>query len=345
MATYYKRKGARGVRWTARVRLSGREVTKTFGSKAAAEGWARGQEGAIESGEFRRPAAAGTILADLIDAIVTHRATIRRPLGKTASNALARLKAKHGLETPDALTVAFWRKHALDRIKAGVTSQTAASDLLYASAVLRHAARDGVPVLKDAPMQARLQLKDEGLRVSSRTRERRISDAELEALLSWIDDNASRTHIPLGDIVRFALATSMRRGEILAIRHEDLSGRVILVRNRKHPRDHERVDKVPLLQAHGQWPPFDPLDIIKRQPTTKGRIFPYLGDTVGYWFEQAVTGAGCTGVVFHLLRHESLSRYAARGLDPLRLQLIGGHRDLRHLQRYAKLDAQQLANE
>jgi len=49
--------------------------------------------------------------------------------------------------------------------------------------------------------------------------------------------------------------------------------------------------------------------------------------------------------VFHLLRHESLSRYAERGFDILRLQLVGGHRDLRHLQRYARLDAARLADE
>ena len=41
----------------------------------------------------------------------------------------------------------------------------------------------------------------------------------------------------------------------------------------------------------------------------------------------AVAGAALKGnVVFHLLRHEALSRYAARGMDILRLQLIGGHR-------------------
>jgi hypothetical protein len=48
----------------------------------------------------------------------------------------------------------------------------------------------------------------------------------------------------------------------------------------------------------------------------------------------------------HLLRHESLSRYAElRKFDPLRLQLIGGHRDLRYVARYAKLTAKGLANE
>jgi integrase len=354
MATFYKRKGARGIRWTARVRFAGRHVTKTFATRAAAESWARSQEIAIESGEFKRPSV-GVIFADLVDAMLAHRKVIRRPLGKTATHVITRLKLQHGLEPVDALTEEFWRKHVLARMAGDrgaadakpVTSQTAAQDLLYASAIVRHAADDGVKVARDAPARARSKLRDnDHLRVSSRARVGRISDAELEALLAWIDANASRTHVPLGDIVRFALATAMRRGEILNIKHEDLQDRVILVRNRKHPRDHERVDQVPLLQPHALWPRDDPLKIIKRQPTKSGRVFPYQGDTIGFWFEAAVAGAALKGnVVFHLLRHEALSRYAERGMDLLRLQLIGGHRDIRHLQRYVKLDAKALANE
>lgn len=345
MATFYQRKGKRGVRWTARIRLGGREVTKTFATKGAAETWARIQEGSIETGEFRRPPTAGVILADLIDALEKHRRTIRRPLGKTATHTLGRLRKDYGTEPAGALTEAFWRKHALDRMKDGVASQTATQDLLYAATIVRHAARDGVGVDPDAPSRARLKLKDEGLRVNSRQRDRPISDKELVALLKWIDDNAARSHVPLGDIVRFALATSMRRGEILSIRHEDVRDRIVLVRNRKHPRDHERVDEVPLMPKHEKWPLDDALEIIKRQPTTEGRIFPYLGDTVGFWFEEATKATKMPDVVFHGLRHESLTRYARRGFDPLRLQLIGGHRDLRHLQRYAKLTAKDLTSE
>ena len=51
MATFYKRKGARGVRWTARVRIAGRETTKTWSTKVAAEKWARAQETAIDGGD------------------------------------------------------------------------------------------------------------------------------------------------------------------------------------------------------------------------------------------------------------------------------------------------------
>ena len=277
MATFLKRKRAHGYRWTARVRRAGKQISKTFSTKGAAETWARNQESAIESGEFHRPTT-GVIFADLVDLLLEHRKTISRPLGKTATNVLARLKDQHGLEPAAALTVAFWRKHALTRMsKDKAASQTACQDLLYAASVVRHAAREGIGVDKDAPAAARAQLQDEGLRVTSRPREGRISDSELAALLAWIDANAERTHVPMGDIVRFALATAMRRGEILSIRHEDLNGRVILVRNRKHPRDHDRVDQVPLLKPQATWPRDDAVEIIERQPTKHGRIFPYPG--------------------------------------------------------------------
>ncbi|HEY2969210.1 MAG TPA: site-specific integrase, partial [Casimicrobiaceae bacterium] len=52
MATFYKRRLAKGVRWTVRVRLKGREATDTFPTRAAAAKWARAQERAIETGEF-----------------------------------------------------------------------------------------------------------------------------------------------------------------------------------------------------------------------------------------------------------------------------------------------------
>ena len=349
MASFIKRKNKKGkVRWTVLVRKRGLEDTRTFPTKAAGEVWARARELAIDTGTFVNvDANGGTIFADLIDLLLEHRKVIRRPLGKTASHSIGRLKVEHGLEPAGALTEAFWRKHALARMAKNVTSQTAAQDLLYASVIVRHASDSGIHVDRDAPSRARAKLRDhDNLRVTSRARTGRISDEELEALLAWIDANAARTHVPLGDIVRFALATAMRRGEILNIRHEDLKDRVILVHNRKHPRDHERVDRVPLLRMHAEWPRDDPLEIIKRQPTKAGRIFPYQGDTIGFWIEEAVKGAKLKGnVVFHLLRHEALSRYAERGMDLMRLQLIGGHRDIRHLQRYVKLDAKALANE
>jgi integrase len=345
MGDIRKRDYKKGTRYTARVRLGGKSLSKTFGVLAAAEAWIRVQEGAIETGTFRAvDPEAGKLFSDAVDLLLVHRLRLKRPPGATFANALDRLKASVGDVSLSTMNARFWRRYALARMADdGVTSQTAAGDLLYAGSVLRHAKREAWGVDADAPGLARAELAEEGLRIVSRQREGRIDDADLELLLAACDATAS--HIPLGDIVRFALATSMRRGEILRITWADLKGRVVKVRGRKHPRDKDRVDDVPLLKQHALWPRWDPLEIIQRQPKKTDRIFPYTGDTVGERFEHAVAAAGLQGVVFHLLRHEALSRYAERGVDLLHLQMIGGHRDLRHLQRYARPDAERFANE
>ena len=345
MATFYKRRGGKGVRWTVRVRLAGRRVTKTFPTRAAAAKWARAQEDAIETGEFVAvEPGKGPIFADAVDAFLIHRKRLKRAPGTTFANGLTRLKDKHGLEALSALSVAFWRKHAHDRLAEGVTGSTIASELAYAASVLRHAAREGHHVDAAAPGIARSLLREDGVQVVSRQRTRRVTDAEIERLFAWIDANAQRTALPLRDLVDFALATGMRRGEILAVEYGDVDGRVATIK-RKHPVERDRREGVPLLKPHASWPKVDPLAIIERQPKSGARVFPYVADTVSYWFEQATKGAGIKGVVFHTLRHECLSRLAERGFDPLRLALIGGHRDLRNVKRYAKLDAARVADE
>jgi len=139
--------------------------------------------------------------------------------------------------------------------------------------------------------------------INSRRRERRISDDELAALLNARDNITSS--VPLGAIVRFALATSMRRGQILRIRRAD-------------------VDTVGCARDH------------QVQPEGRARL-SVQRDTVCERSRKPARQRSSDGIVFHLLRHEALSRdVEQRKFHLLLLQLIGGHRDIRHLTRYAK---------
>ena len=80
------------------------------------------------------------------------------------------------------------------------------------------------------------------------------------------------------------------------------------------------------------------------RPLTPGRRV--IQEQRASGFERAVEGAGLEGIVFHMLRHECLSRLAQdRKFDVLRLAKVGGHRDLRNVKRYAKISAADLANE
>ena len=270
MANYWKRKGARGVAWTARVRYKGVTDIQTFKSKTAAEAWARARETAIDTGVFTAPDGKGLVFADLVDRFREHRRDTRKAPGVTFDHTLTRLKAEHGLVPAAALATEFWHRHALARIRGGVESQTASSELAYAGSVLAHAKRQKLIADASGPAQARLLLKDEGFRVTSRTRERRITDNELERLLAACD--TINTGIPLRAIVEFALATAMRRGEILHLLRADVNAetRVAIVRNRKHPHDRDRIDEVPLMPKHREWPRWDALEIIKSQTQKKG---------------------------------------------------------------------------
>src|SRR5262249_9541016 len=228
-------------------------------------------------------------------------------------------------------------------------------------AALVHAKKQGHNVDPDAPNEARKGLRDDdGLRVVSRSRERRLTDAELKRLFAALKQMEQRSTIcklPLCDIAEFALATAMRRGEIMKLEWSEINpdNRTATIK-RKHPKDPNRIEVVPLLRPsddpkHGRWPRVDPLEIIKRQPRKGLRVFPYKDDTLGFWFEKAVAeaelgnGDAVHHTVFHTLRHECLSRLADRGLDPLRLALVSGHRDLRNLKRYARPDPLKLAAE
>ena len=142
--TIRKRVSKAGPRYTARVRLGGIEKSKTFGTKGAAEGWVRAQEGAIETGTFRpTDPEAGKPFADAVDLLVEYRKRLKRPPGKTFQNALDRLEVNLGLTPLVTMNTSFWRKYALDRMADDeVMSQTAAGDLLYVGSVLRHAQRE-----------------------------------------------------------------------------------------------------------------------------------------------------------------------------------------------------------
>ncbi|MBK6337192.1 MAG: hypothetical protein IPF60_16165 [Betaproteobacteria bacterium] len=103
---------------------------------------------------------------------------------------------------------------------------------------------------------------------------------------------------------------------------------------------------MPLLKPHPQWPKVDPLPDHRAAAEARKRVFPLRRrHALGFWFEKATEGAGIDGVVFHRAAPRCLSRLADRGFDPLRLAMVGGHRDLRSVKRYAKLDAERLANE
>jgi len=126
-----------------------------------------------------------------------------------------------------------------------------------------------LPVPASVIEQARETLELLGHVTPSEERDRRPTADKLDRLCAHFNANP-RQQVPMEDVIRFAVATAMRAGEIMSLRWADLDemGRTILIRDRKDSRRKNGNNQlVPLLP--------DAMAIVLRQPRTSDQIFPW----------------------------------------------------------------------
>lgn len=178
-------------------------------------------------------------------------------------------------------------------------------------------------------------------------RDRRLLPGEEDGLL----DAAKAYGGDIGPIIRLALETAMRRGEIYAMKwaHVDREARVLRVPETKtgEPR------KVPLSTKA-----LEVLDSLPRR--IDGYVWGMRADSITQAFVRTVGGARKTyeaecaerdekpdprlfrDLRFHDLRHEATSRLFEKGLNPMQVAAITGHKTLQMLKRYTHLRAEDL---
>lgn len=71
-------------------------------------------------------------------------------------------------------------------------------------------------------------------------------------------------------------------------------------------------------------------------------VIPSTKSAVRAAWERLRREADCSDLRFHDLRHEAISRLFEKGLDLIAVGSISGHRDLKMLQRYTHLRAEEL---
>ena len=178
-------------------------------------------------------------------------------------------------------------------------------------------------------------------------RTRRLQDGEEVRLL----EAAKAYGGEIGPIIAWAIETAMRRGEIAAMRweHLDKKARVLLIPETKTgtPR------RVPLSSKALQV-----LDTLPRQ--IDGSVWSMRPDSISQAFERVVMAARTDyeseckqarqkpdakllkDLRFHDLRHEATSRLFEKGLNPMQVAAITGHKTLQMLKRYTHLRAEDL---
>jgi integrase len=205
-----------------------------------------------------------------------------------------------------------------------------------ASSALRFAGVALKVSIPDVVAAARPLLKHLALIGGGGKRERRPTEDELVKVVDWLAKERGEL---FADVVRFAVATAMRRGEIARLMWADVdeAKRLIMVRDRKDPRKKVGNDQwVPLLGE--AW------TVLQRQAKVDcdDRIFPIGESTVSKYFTQACRELSIPDLHFHDLRHEGTSRLFEEGYEIQQVALVTGHKDWRHLRRYTNLKPEDL---
>lgn len=171
------------------------------------------------------------------------------------------------------------------------------------------------------------------LRGPARAEETRLLEACAARPVKW-----------LAPLVRLALATGMRQGELLALEwpNINLDGQVAHLPDTKNGEGRDVPLSTAALQAIKDMVPQQEAGTESELPTA-GRVFPVRDDKVRREFPKACKAAGITGLRFHDLRHEATSRLFEKGLNPMEAASVTGHKTLQMLKRYTHLRAEDLA--
>jgi integrase len=304
----------RGGRWQVQVRRKGQTVSKTFGQRTDAQRWANEIE--TEADRYGltkdRKVLEGLTVADLLvrfrDDVVPNRrggtvetividAFLRQPLAQIRLS---------------GLTCESFASYRDERLKA-VRPGTIIRELGLIQHIFEVARSEWSIPLPFNPVKAIRKPK------ADRPRERRISSDEWERLLQAVAASRNPLFWPL---IRFAVETGMRRGELLNAQWKEINWSVntLLIPMTKNgeprtiPLSTEAREILTELRSDGD-------------RSSNELIFGLSAVAVALGWKRLTKRAGIADLHFHDLRHEAISRFFERGLSIPEVALISGHKD------------------
>ncbi|GAB2619745.1 tyrosine-type recombinase/integrase [Novilysobacter erysipheiresistens] len=166
------------------------------------------------------------------------------------------------------------------------------------------------------------------------SRKRRVTQDEADriALACGLDEDRADTAMQrTGLAFLFALETAMRAGEIVGLRWPEVAEKSVRLPETKNG-DVRHVPLSPRARV-----------ILSVLPQTEGPVFGLDSGTRDVMFRRARDAANIPNLHFHDSRAEAIWRLSKK-LDVLELARVIGHRDLRSLQLYYQIDADELAD-
>ena len=326
--------------WKSIIRKRGWPATfKTFRTKRDAQDWARRTEDEMVRGVYidRADAERVTLESALKRYMEEVAVTKRASTVLSERNRARRLTKTLGSYSLAAITPDLVADFRDGRLAGGLANDTVRLELSLLSHVYTIAIKEGRIGLTYNPV-ANIRKPAPGA-----GRNRRLTAEEEQHLLKV----CTRYSNPmLGWLVRLAIHTGMRAGELRTLRRDqvDLARRVVTLTQTKNG----SVRTVPLtrsaLKVFQQVlsNPIKPVDcdlIFFGEPGRDGKRRPYEFHPA---WQQVLKDNGISGLRFHDLRHEAVSRLVEAGLADQEVAAISGHKSMQMLRRYTHLRAEDL---
>ena len=156
--------------------------------------------------------------------------------------------------------------------------------------------------------------------------DRRLSDEEIKLICEHTQS------LYLANAIKLALHTGMRLSEIIFLNWTmiDFDNRFIKLSVTKN--NESRV--IPLSEKA--------LLVINTISKDNQRLFPINPHAISVAFRKACKRVGIKSASFHTLRHEAISRLFEKGLNPIEVSAISGHKSMQMLKRYAHIKTSHL---
>lgn len=330
MASFRKR----GDKWQARVHRkdSVAPVVKSFKTKADAIKWARHVESQLDLGVL-----APKQVMPRLSSVMKQYVELVTPTKKGESQ--ERYRANQIKKTRladmqlDKITGEVVAQYRDMRLKV-VAANTVRLELAFLSVVFEQCRKEWGLAVSNPVRQIRMPK-------PGKPRQRRLETGEEDALLAAC--KASGAYY-LHSFVVLAIETGMRFSEIAGVRceHVNIVNRTIYLPDTKngHPRT------VPLSSRA--------VAAIQALPRSiNGHMFPVKPGSIRSAFLIAVQKAQAIrpdsvtflrGLRFHDLRHEAVTRLFEKGLNPIEVGMVSGHKTLSMLQRYTHLRSEELVH-
>lgn len=347
--------------WRAKVRRLGQPVlSKTFDTKADAEHWAREVERKIKRSEIDDLDPA-TQKITVSKAAASYREKVLPTLARqgkgTADVYLKRITATFGPLFVSALrapAINTWTSDlATGDSKLG--AQSVIHHLNTFSGLIRHAQTVlGVHIPAGNPIKLVTRP------ATTAARDRVLRDGEFDLLMRAArdpgDGSGMRAGAMLEPIIRLAIATSMRQGELLALRRDWVNLKACVIQLPANATKNGESRTVALSS--------EAVTVIKSMPLhMNGRVFGCWKDASSFskpWQRllqraKRIYSDGCKkdginpdphmleNLRFHDLRHHATTELFSRGLNPFEVASMTGHKSMQMLRRYTHVDAAKLA--